>query len=207
MKYLPLIFLCMFASQVRAQHSEISSPPVKGDWIVTAYFGNATLTAKNEFKVNASVAGGFLGKEFVVGNAFSIVAGVTNQHVRASYNSSEGASLFITNNSLQVPVTVRYSGRFENTFSYYVSIGGYGSYLYSSSIENEASGNEEETNGLGFNFGLLAAIGIKKQFSEHLSFTVGLKTQGDQFQNYKKDRQEFTLTNVHLFEVGLGYIF
>ncbi|WP_082830737.1 outer membrane beta-barrel protein [Cochleicola gelatinilyticus] len=207
MKYFILVFLLLCITEAFSQQPEAALKEKKGEWIFTAYFGNATLTAKKSFKVNANVAGGFIGKEFVVSNSFSLITGITNQHVRASYNDTQGLQSFITNNSLQLPVTARYSGDFESGFSYFVSFGGYGSYLYSATVENEISGQDDKIKGLGFNFGLVADIGIKKYFTEHLSISVGLKTQGDQFQSYKDDKQEFELTNVYLFEVGIGYRF
>jgi len=189
------------------QGTDINKTPLKGDWIATAYFGNATLKAEDKFKVNANIAGGFLGKEFLLNNRYSIITGITNMHVRANFYNIDLGQVFVTNNSLQIPLTFHFNGSVLEKTSYYIGAGIYGSFLYSSTFENEVQDREVEEKKLGFNFGLLGDVGIRHQFNDIFNLNIGMRTFGDQLSAYKGDKQEFKLTNVYLFEIGAGFDF
>jgi len=200
------VFLC-FSTICFSQENENFRSSKKGNWIGTIYFGTATLKAENRFKINANVSGGFLGKEFLLDDEFSIVAGITNMHVRADFYNSISGQNFITNNQLQLPVSFRAKGAIVDRVSYYVGVGLYASYLYSSNLENEMLNNEDKEKGLGFNFGLLADLGMRYQFTDLFNMGIGFKTQGDQLDAFENGKQEFELSNFYAFEIGIGIVF
>lgn len=202
-KLISLLVLISVAATSFAQESEQQTS--KGNWVATAYFGNATLKGDDKFKANANIAGGFLGRDFFLNNKFSVLAGITNMHVRADYFEAAEGPVFITNNSLQVPITFRFRGFVSEKTSFYIGAGVFGSYLYSSKIESELLDKNDEEKSLGFSFGLVGEAGIKHQFSDKFNFTIGLRTLGDQLDNYKDNKQEFELTNLYAIEVGLGF--
>lgn len=197
------MFLVLATAESFAQ--EVEPQTSKGNWIATGYFGNATLKGVDKFKANANIAGGFLGRDFFLNNKFSVLAGITNMHVRADFFDVAEGSVFITNNSLQVPVTFRFRDFVSEKTSFYIGAGVFGSYLYSSKFESELLDKNDEEKSLGFSFGLVGEVGIKHQFSDKLNFTIGLRTLGDQLDSYKDSKQEFELTNLYAIEVGLGF--
>lgn len=200
-----LLFLATVSAMGFAQEPEQQTS--KGNWIASAYFGNATLKGVDKFKANANVAGGFLGRDFFLNENFSILTGITNMHVRADYFNAIRGQVFITNNSLQVPITFRYRGNVFQKTSYYIGAGIFSSYLYNSTIESESLALEEKEKGIGLSFGLIGEAGIKHQFTNKLNFSIGMRTQGDQFNSYKDSKEKFELTNLYVFEIGLGLVF
>lgn len=199
-----LVVLVCFVTTTFAQNEDSKSSNMpKGEWIATNQFGVATLEADNYFKVNATIFEGGIAKEFVLNRIFSLTVGLEQLRIKADFNDNN-EQLFIQNNYVNLPVTIRFFQNREDRFAFFGDVGFYGAYLFKSTIENEADNLESKNKGLGFNFGLQLVFGLKYQIDERWSFTFGMKSKSDLFSSYKSSEQEFMVSDFYTFQIGLG---
>jgi hypothetical protein len=121
------------------------------------------LEAENNFKVNATLFEGIIGKEFFIRDSLNLFTGVEFLNIRADFNDALGNQFFISNNHINSPLSLQFETNQGEVISFFGSMGVYGSYLYSSIVENIASGVQVKESGLGFNFGAHVNLASKLQ--------------------------------------------
>jgi len=190
-----------------SQEDVASDDNQKGEWLVSNYIGFATLTAEDVFKGNANIQGGTIAKEFILNNRSSLIAGIEMYRATADFTDASGEQLYLRNQYVAVPVLYRMIYNRSAKISPYLDLGIYGAYLYKSDLENEALNTDDDEKGLGFNFGIQANLGAKFVVSDDFSIFLGLHSRADLIDSYKSSKQEFELTEVYLFKLGLGFKF
>jgi len=180
----------------------------KSEWIATNQIGFSTITAKNILKTNALIFEGFIGKEFSLSSKTSLITGLEHLRLKADYIDDSSQEYYLNNYYINVPIYLRLvvSDRNEK-INLFVDFGIYGSYLYKSKIENEASNFNVTDKGLGLNGGLAVIIGSRFKLDDNISFSIGLKSKADVFTNSNNENFEFKLTDFYALQLGLGFKF
>lgn len=207
MKHLFFLISLICITQMSFSQEEIKSDDnQKGEWLVSNYIGFATLTAEDVFKGNANIQGGTIAKEFILNSRSSLITGIEIYRATADFTDTSGEQLYLRNQYVAVPVLYRLINR-SAKISPYLDLGIYGTYLYKSELENEALNTDDDEKGLGFNFGIQANLGAKFFVSDDFSIFLGLHSRADLIDSYKSSKQEFELTEMYLFKLGLGFKF
>ncbi len=175
------------------------------DWFFANSIGFTTIEAKNSFKVNATVYGGIIGKEFKLGRNSAIVTGVEILRIKADFNDSDNQQHYLNNNYINVPLTFQFSYLKEQKVSVYGGIGIYGSYLYKSVTENIVDDTDDTVKGVGANFGLQANIGSRFVLSDRFNFRLGIQSKTDILTYSDSSVQEFKLIDFYAFQFGIGF--
>ncbi|MDX1463630.1 MAG: hypothetical protein R3359_11275 [Marinirhabdus sp.] len=200
------IAIFLFIPWVSSAQTDDTTNQEKGAFFVRSFFGIGTLEAEDVFKVNANVSGGTIGKEFILSDLFSISVAIESLRARADYATAASGTNFLSNNYLQFPVKATIREQIGDQLSLTVSVGSLVSYLYASRVENVLLNLDEKETGLGTNFAVGADIFMKYYLNDAISFMLGLRTQADTFSISDGGSQEFSLTDVYAFELGVGFV-
>lgn len=177
----------------------------KGDYFTSFYFGNATIESENNYKVNADVVGGGVGKEFILSKPLSLMVAVELLRIQHEIPVTTGSNpLFQVNNFIKIPVLIRYSHEFKEKSTMYAETGIYAASLYKLKVENIALNSSQKENFVGYNFGLQLNFGVKFQLCDVYSIDFGLNTQADLFQAFNNSVGEIKIAELYGFRLGIG---
>ncbi|MBT8243720.1 MAG: outer membrane beta-barrel protein [Winogradskyella sp.] len=205
MRNLTVIIFVILALSSYGQSEKKVSTESNGQWLVTNQFGIATLEAENLFKVNASVFEGLIGREFYLSNKTSLITGIEFLRVRGDFLNTNNQNLFLSNDHINIPLSLRFYNSKENKISIFGGFGIYGSYLLKSEIENILLNTTSDDNGLGFNFGMHLDVGLIYDLDEKWNISLGFKYKSDFLESYRDSNQIFNLTDFYAVQLGLGF--
>jgi len=205
MKNIISLLILLFFASCSLFSQEGNNMGNKGDWIVVVDAGFAALEAEDNFKVSATAQGALIGKEFIIQDNASIITGIGVENVRADFNDEMGRLVFLKNSHIYLPVGVRLFYDKTQKVSLFADLGIYGSYLLKSKVEVVSDDIDDSKNGLGFNFGIQASLGAKFKFiNDQNSISIGLKSKTDMVSGYRNSVQEFKMTDLYVFQLGLN---
>ena len=124
--------------------------------------------------------------------------------MNSDFNNDSNEQLYLVNNYLTLPIIYQVILRKDQTISFLMGIGPYGSYLYKSEIEYVFENTSTIQNGLGMNFGLQINAGTKLKLDETINIILGLKAKTDFAKSYKSTVQKFNLKDFYGFTFGLA---
>ncbi|MBT0608859.1 outer membrane beta-barrel protein [Aequorivita echinoideorum] len=200
MKLYIFIFCGLITSIFYAQEQP-SNLDKNGEWFVNSYFGTVTIEAEDSFKVNGNVAGGTVGREFILNENFSLLTGI--EHLRSWTDfQNQNQQIFLKNNYIKIPINFKLGYLFSEKTSAFAEVGVYGGYLYTSKVEIISENFEDREKGLGFNFGLHAGVGIKHQLNEYFSMSLGFISQGDFATTFDDDTPEYKLSDLYAYRLS-----
>ena len=88
------------------------------------------MEAENNFKVNATLFEGIIGKAFFIRDSLNLLTGVEFLNIRADFNDALGNQLFISNNPINSPLSLQFETSQGEVILFFGSMGVYGSYPY-----------------------------------------------------------------------------
>lgn len=202
-KVIIIFFLFLAQSNYSQEIDEVQTS--KGNWLITNQFGIATLEADDTFKVRASIFEGLLGREFYLNNKFSIITGLEFLRVTADFQDFDNSQQFISNNHINVPISLKFYDDRNNKIALFAEIGFYGSYLLKSKLENVLDNETNEQDKLGFNFGQQFLAGLRFKLKGKFIFSISFKYKSDFASAYKDSKQQFEVTDFYAIQLGLAF--
>lgn len=201
-----IIFIILISPNFLFSQDESLEGNHKGDWMLFMDIGFATIEAEDSFKANGNVGQFFFGKEFLVGDRSSLITGLEVTRMKTDFNNETGQQVFLSNNYLNLPISYRLTYDRQEKLSFYADLGISASYLFNSKVEIVSDDFDNSENGLGFNFGIQASLGAKFKFiNDQSSISFGLKSKTDMVSSYKNSVQEFKMTDLYVFQLGLNF--
>lgn len=194
------ILITLFTVQAKCQNSDKKN---KGFWFGTNYIGFATLEYEKTAKLNATVHGVTFVKELPLNHKVHLLTGIEFQ--RMGFNLPDDG-LFTQNQILKIPIYLSYNSVASKNTTLQIQAGFYLGYLLKSTEEALYLNQKNNETGLGFNFGLGTFIGFHHNLTECVGFQLGLVSQGDLFQNYKKEQTTLKITKLHAVQFGISLI-
>lgn len=201
-----LILLFMFFIFLNSSSAQTENENNKGEWIVTNQFGIATLEAEKLFKTTVTVFEGTIGREFYLNKKTSLITGLELLRIRGGFYDGSN-QIFLNNNSINIPLNLRFYLSNSLPLQLYGDIGLYGSYLYQSNMQNILLDTSVDDNGFGYNFGTQLGLGLKYKLVKKLSINLGFKYKTDFASSYPNSKQQFELSEFYTIQMGLGFNF
>ncbi len=173
-----------------------------------AFFGIGEIELENNYKLNANFSGGSIGLEFTATEFFLISLELEYLRAKADYFDLDGKFIHLSNNYIQLPVSVGVNQNVSENTAIYGKIGFVFSYLYKSKSENLKIDLDNSIDNLGINFAVAAAAGIRQKINDDFNLSLGLRTQADTFSISNGNSSNiWSINELYAFELGIDYKF